>query len=202
MTISQRTFLKAQVLLLASFFSSLTFAQNLPMPQPIPPSPNAAALGKYGDIPVGKYTGVPDISIPLYQVKEGDIQVPVSLSYHASGIKVEENASWVGLGWTLNAGGVITRTIKGKPDENGYANAQIPSLLLNPQPGTPNYCDAWNSALYVYLVGNSNFGYDSEPDAYYYNFNGISGKFVFDQNGVPYTIPYQKIKIERPSLSS
>lgn len=176
--------------------------QALPTPQPIPPSPNAASLGKYGEIPVSMYTGIPDISVPLWQINEGDIKLPLSLSYHASGVKVEDNASWVGLGWSLNAGGVITRSVRGKPDENGYTNAQIPDLLLNPKPGTTGYCDQWSAALYVYLVGHSSFGYDSEPDAYYFNFNGVTGKFVFDQNGVPYTIPFQKLKIERPNLSS
>jgi len=45
--------------------------------------------------------------------------VPVSLSYHASGIRVQETAGWAGLGWALNAGGVITRTVQGAPDEMG-----------------------------------------------------------------------------------
>ena len=67
----------------------------------VPPSPNAAALGKYGDIPVSLYTGTPNISVPLYNLKSKKMSVPVSLSYHASGIKVDDVASNVGLGWSL-----------------------------------------------------------------------------------------------------
>ena len=80
-------------------------------------APNAASLGKYGDIPVNYHTGVPGISIPLYTLKEGSLTLPITLNYHASGLKVEETDSWVGAGWSLSAGGVITRIVKDKPDE-------------------------------------------------------------------------------------
>lgn len=37
------------------------------------PSPNVAALGLYGEIPVSKFTGMPDISVPIYEVPVGDL---------------------------------------------------------------------------------------------------------------------------------
>ena len=80
-------------------------------------SPDAASLGKYGEFPVNNYTGLPSISIPLYSVQSGEIGLPISINYHAGGIKVEEMASWVGLGWSLNAGGVITRSVRGIADD-------------------------------------------------------------------------------------
>ena len=61
--------------------------------------PNAYALARYGDIPVDYSTGVPDISIPLMSISDKDITVNLSLSYHATGIKVDQEANWVGLGW-------------------------------------------------------------------------------------------------------
>src|SRR5580704_2162967 len=76
-------------------------------------SPTAASLGKFGDIPVSYHTGIPNISIPIYTVQAGALKLPISLSYHASGLKVQENASWVGAGWSLNAGGAITRSVVG-----------------------------------------------------------------------------------------
>ena len=54
------------------------------------PSPTAASLGKFGDIPVSLYTGTPNISVPLFEVKGRTISLPISLSYHGSGVKVEE----------------------------------------------------------------------------------------------------------------
>src|SRR5450631_2669915 len=84
-------------------------------------SPTAASLGKYGDIPVNYHTGIPEIGIPIYTVQSGSLKLPISLSYHASGLKVQEAASWVGAGWALNAGGTITRTVVGAPDDRGYS---------------------------------------------------------------------------------
>ncbi|MEN9609777.1 MAG: hypothetical protein RLZZ628_591 [Bacteroidota bacterium] len=160
--------------------------ENSPMPKIALPSANAAALGKYGDIPVSDYTGIPQISIPLGNVYEQGLNLPISLSYHASGIKVDEVVSNVGLGWSLNAGGVITRTVKGKPDEgaNGYAKYDF---------------DIQNA---THVTGVASGILDAEPDVYFFNVAGYSGKFYFDRvNGelMPRIIPYQDIKIEKTS---
>src|SRR5882762_4897436 len=72
-------------------------------------APTAASLGKYADIPVSYHTGIPSIGIDMYTIKEGPLKVPVGLSYHAGGLKVQEQAGWVGAGWSLNINGVITR---------------------------------------------------------------------------------------------
>src|SRR5260221_337196 len=101
------------------------FSQSGPSVIPVSPpsyaSPNAAALGKYGDIPISYHTGTTEVSIPIYTISEGSLSLPVSLSYHSSGVTVPELASWTGLGWSLNAGGMITRMVHGGPDE-GYSN--------------------------------------------------------------------------------
>lgn len=90
---------------------------------PVYPSPTASSLGKYADIPVSYHTGVPNISVPLYTINEGDLSLPISLSYHAAGIRVDEISSPIGLGWSLNAGGMISRTVNGGPDE-GYTHTK------------------------------------------------------------------------------
>jgi hypothetical protein len=85
------------------------------------PSPTASSLGKYGEIPVGNYTGIPNINIPLYTIKGRELEVPISLSYHAGGVRIQEYASWVGMNWSLNAGGLITRSVRGLPDDYNIA---------------------------------------------------------------------------------
>jgi len=94
------------------------------LPAVIHQSPNAAAFAKYGQIPVSHYTGVPNISIPLHTIKSGEIELPLTLSYHAGGIQVSQEASWVGLGWSLSQGGMITRVIRGQNDLP-YGNSEL-----------------------------------------------------------------------------
>ncbi|KAH0551090.1 hypothetical protein GP486_007563, partial [Trichoglossum hirsutum] len=145
------------------------------------PSPTAASLGQYGNTPVGLYAGTPQVNIPLYEIHEGALKLPISLSYHSGGIKVAEMASWVGLGWSLNAGGSITRTVYGMPDE-GSINA---SYTLTSAP--PTLGDIKKS-----LMGQI----DMQPDVFYFNFNGKSGKFFINKTGIIPITPHQNLKIQ------
>jgi hypothetical protein len=153
-------------------------------PQITPLSPNAAALWKYAELPVNMYTGIPSISIPIYEIKSGGLTVPISLSYHAGGIRYEEQASWVGLGWTLNAGGAINRNVKGVADERGILH---PYNQYNP---LASGCD------YEYFNNVLNKTIDAEADEFSFNMPGKSGRFVFDPaTKQPITIPYDPIKL-------
>ena len=80
-------------------------------------TPNVSTLGQYGDIPVNGYTGQPNITIPLYEVVEGDIRLPLSLRYDLSSVKPNRHAGLVGFGWQLSYGGQITRIVRGGMDE-------------------------------------------------------------------------------------
>jgi len=160
----------------------------------VPASPTAASLGFYGSTPISYYTGTPSISIPLYEILSGSLKLPVTLSHHGGGIKVEEMASWVGLGWSLSAGGVITRTVRGIPDDvvNGFFNEPMKVKFMIDHGSDPIYHD--QIAEYLKMAGQGT--YDTEPDIYYFNFGGISGKFYYDQeNNEFYTIPRLNIKI-------
>lgn len=155
-------------------------------------SPTAASLGKYADIPVNYHTGIPQISLPIYTVKAGSLSLPISLSYHASGLKVQEPASWAGAGWALNAGGVITRTVVGAPDERWTGNPSMQSSGHFSDYGYNNY---------LYSSGQqdwqafANGWKDGEPDLYFFNFGGYSGKFYFNDDHTPVIVPEQDFKI-------
>ncbi|MEL6627967.1 MAG: hypothetical protein AAFO96_08895 [Bacteroidota bacterium] len=50
---------------------SICLAQeDLGLPDITPPSPTAAALGKYGEIPVSHFTGIPHVSIKHHSAIE------------------------------------------------------------------------------------------------------------------------------------
>ncbi|MFN3666290.1 MAG: hypothetical protein ACK4S0_09030, partial [Sediminibacterium sp.] len=145
------------------------------------PAPNAASLGKYGDIPVSYFTGTPNISIPIYTLQEGPLSLPVSLSYHASGLKIGEPASWVGAGWSLSAGGIITRSVLGIRDDAGIGYYY-----------SGNTVDTSNAKIIQVLDGQL----DSEPDVFTFNFSGYAGKFFFDKDRKCQLVPKQDVKIE------
>ncbi|MEZ2442810.1 hypothetical protein AB6805_13895 [Chitinophaga sp. RCC_12] len=185
--------MKGIYLLLFLFFFRITlFAQFGPsmmdIPKVVPPSPNAASLGKYGDIPVGLYTGIPGISVPLYTAYIGKVPLPISLSYYAAGLKVNELASQVGFGWTLNAGGAVTRSVNVKPDEQGYMTdgklAVFDSIIKTG--------DRIREAAVGIL--------DLQPDNFAFNFNGRSGKFIIDAtvDNKAHIMPFQPLQITYP----
>ncbi len=176
-----------------------TTAQNNPYNEVSISSPNAASLGKYGDIPVNYHTGIPQIGLPLYNIKVGSLELPISLSYHASGLKVMEPASWVGAGWSLNAGGVITRTVQGTPDEKGTGVSSGQTKGYFSDYGYSNYIMVPSSTPGVNMEdwsGIANGSKDGEPDLFFYNFGSYSGKFYFRDDRTPIFVPEQDIKVE------
>lgn len=149
-------------------------------------SPNAASLGLFGKIPVSHFTGQPNISVPLYKLEQKAIDVSIDLSYHASGVRPDMHPGWVGLGFALKSGGVISRTVKSGPDD--YKNDSYGSQLsydgyyynrnvLN----TSN----WNQFSYLKdIVEEVNeHKEDCEPDEFSFNFGEYSGNFYLHANG-------------------
>ncbi len=153
----------------------------------IPPSPEAASIGSYAEIPVNYYIGAPNINIPLWVVKNQFFSLPISLSYRASGNKVNDIASRVGLGWTLQAGGVITRSVRGMPDDIGYGGNT--GFYYSQTFDNGEFQEHLGDDFISYSPANdfikavSDGIYDSEPDLFYINCNDISGSFCFDGKG-------------------
>lgn len=165
----------------------------------IPPSPTAASLAKFADVQVNHFNGMVNISIPLWNVTSRELSVPISIAYHSQGIRVQENAGWVGLGWALNAGGVITRNMRGKFDEAGGTGYNIVGLNF---PTHDEYlANGWqptNTYLEQFVLGNK----DGQADIYSFNFNGYSGQFFYNPHDTTYyCIPKQKILIKKPSAN-
>jgi len=166
---------------LVAIIGTSVYAQNnSPYSQIIPPSPTSVQFQRYGDYPVSYFNGLADISIPIFTIKEGDITVPITLSYHGSGTRVADVSGFVGLGWTLEAGGMISRVINGVPDGvpdgNPMATFSVPSTTAS----GVNIGSSWQDFKYM-----EDGTYDHEYDIYSYNFLGKSGKYII-QNGTPF----------------
>ncbi len=160
------------------------------------PSANAYSFKIFGDIPVSLYTGIPQIEVPIHVIKTGYVDIPISLKYHSGGFKPDVHPSWVGMGWNLNAGGVITREVRFIKDEV-YNNDCIAYRPCGPN----NYNGL--GFYYSYPVLNKsdwyqkkdpdanvpefpNFTYaclDRAPDIFSFNFLGYSGKFFLNHLG-------------------
>jgi hypothetical protein len=186
---------------------SFTFAQTLggspnidhSLPKIESPSPSVAALMRFEEIPVSTYTGIPDISIPIYSIdsRSKDISVDIALKYHPSAIAVDEVASATGLGWSLFAGGSISRTVRGYPDEwynpksLGYGPAKVGiyrddlgtterNRYYEFMPIESTQITANQLVYYRKQIWESKEKgkFDNEHDLYQFNFMGHTGRFI------------------------
>lgn len=178
----------------------------------VPQEPNIASLFKFNTIPVNEYTGVPRINIPMYTLQEDDMQVPIALAYHSGGIRVGEESSNVGLGWTLQAGGAITRALADR-DDLRYSRATLPDPPLTDnghflsrtyQFHTPAQdistgfpVNGVNTTLPLPLSGywSTIDRLDYIPDVFSFNFGGYTGSFVFTETMEVFSLEATDLKI-------
>lgn len=83
------------------------------------------AMSRYGDTKPSLYTGAMHYSVPVYTYQDPDFTLPVSLEYNFDGYRPSQHSGTVGLGWNLNCGGVITRDIRGFPDDDAVSGIGI-----------------------------------------------------------------------------
>jgi hypothetical protein len=187
--------MKSPFLVLAICISNISYSQatstNLNIKKYIentPASPNAAALTRYVGAGVSLNTGMVSYGIPLYDIKLKDIHVPVNLRYASNGIRVNEAPGLTGMGWVLEAGGVITRQRNGGLDEYGQRVGMADNI---------NLCSTeFHDFIHSYSNPTLQSGYDSEPDMFTFNFGGYTGKFILDANKQAFLLPKSNLKIE------
>lgn len=183
---------------------------NNPVDGLFPETPDITQFHQQSSLPINLYTGKVDVKVPIYEIKSGNITIPISLDYDTSGNKVDELSSRVGLGWTLNAGGSIAHVVKGLPDaeflilngknrrgnldDNNYTLDAIgyhrriydydDTKHFNNQRDSslPNHQTPWNTDP----INNNRlvFSYDidSSPDLYHVAAPGLNAKFIVVSN--------------------
>ncbi len=177
------------------FITVITLPAFSQITVPEPPisvqSPNAASMALYGEIPVSYFTGVPEISIPLYTLKEKEVTLPLSLNYHASGIRPDTHPGWVGNGWSLSNPGVITRTVHDLPDDDNWTTGgAVPeynkSYGMGFEWSNSDLNSDWSLGTYMQNVASTKsmqYILDTEPDEFSFNFGNYSGKFYINNLG-------------------
>lgn len=185
------------------------------LPKVVPATPQTAELTKYIDFPANLSVGLAATEIPIYTVQSSELSVPISLSYDSSGLKPNDDESGlIGLKWSLNAFGVISRSISGSSRDEYTPTYAIPTV--NDYTSLPNFCGnlqgSYNGSSYNYsnqyqtLNNISISGIDTEPDIFSFRLpNGESNKFLFQRgstidNFQPVLLKDSSTKVER-SLS-
>ncbi|WP_298509089.1 RHS repeat domain-containing protein [uncultured Kordia sp.] len=172
----------------------------------IPNSPEAEAFTKYGNTSVNMYTGSPNIGVPIFTLKGRELDLPLALNYDASGVKVEQRATQVGLSWSFSGGGRISRIVNGLPDDYFHSNNGYKTIMESVTRNKINnyiednltFDSEQNMINYFYFLFDvSKNIIDLEPDYFSLNAMGLSEHIVFDlQTLQPKSLTNPRTKIE------
>lgn len=190
-------------ILLTFFLSITTYSQAFQNIQI--KSPESYAFEKYGNIPVNLSMGAIDLKVPITSIGENGINVPITLSYDSSGFIPHKKSDAAGIGWSLLAGGRITRNLNGTADEyigtntvesspgivNPYGepldmHGFLKGVKTNPSTNIQAYNlngGTGNTDGTYWWMGPQANGYEGEPDEFSFNAMGLSGKFVVGNDG-------------------
>ena len=134
-------------------------------------------------------TGIFHYKVPLYTLGNGGFSLPVSLDYAGKGVKRDEQPGLIGYNWTLNTGGVVTRTIRGGIADEASFNGYLYYLQK---------ADAVSLAEDAKNVNRHQR--DGESDIFTVVFNGQSVHFILglDGDGRICALPLERtnVKIE------
>lgn len=155
---------------LLGIYGQQTHEINLDVPRIVPISPEASSMERNQSYPVDYCTGIPNITIPLYEIVAGEVTIPITLSYHASGLKPKERSGLAGTGWTLNLEPSIMREIKGIADDDQYG-------WFNNRRQSPPNDEREQLQYYADKVDNR---HDTQPDKFVYKLphSGGGGYFL------------------------
>jgi YD repeat-containing protein len=158
-------------------------------------------------VTVDHFSGGATVTIPLLTIQSGACTLPLSLGYYTNGVKITDIGANTGRNWSLNAGGQISREVRGLPDDvkkdklnndrlgwlYNTKGAAISSFTIANDNNSSTCTDETADISYI----NSNFSdlADTEPDIFYVSAPGLSCTLVFDNNHVIKTIPYKDFKV-------
>lgn len=164
-------------------------------------SPQVSDMFRYGNVETSLFTGKLNFAIPIYSLEDPDFDLDIALRYNSEGFKPTKQSGYVGYGWFLEAGGCITREVKGYADEFNRKHYPEQSLtllgmltLLNDEEisidkdkvfefhnSEISYCT--NCETYHFTNCSCHADVDYLPDIFHFNFCGYHGSFIINNNG-------------------
>lgn len=160
------------------------------------PSPEVSNLGTFGSVPVGHYTGTPNITVPLYTMQVGKMTVPITAMYHTSNVKPLTPPSCLGIGWSLSAGGYIARNVKTAQDEKETYTTQAGFFNNHSKLSEIESSSNKSQKLKEYTHLSGNDWYELAADEFSFSCNGYSGTFFMDKDGQWRVVSDDNIKVE------
>lgn len=143
--------------------------------------PDVSSFQKVNFLPVSNYTGRANIEIPFFNIDLEGLNIPIGLSYNTGGVKPNDVASSVGLNWSLNAGGMISKNLSGIDDfYNDYFHqpldmqSGIDELYYEKRIGFLSY-----SANHI--VGSTFPGTDDLPDTFVVSAPGLNFSYIHNR---------------------
>lgn len=177
------------------------------------PSVGAWAMDRRSMSQPSLYTGAMNWSMQLVQYSDPDFDIPVTLCYSFDGYRPCIHSGVVGLGWSIDCGGIITREIRGFADESLMSDTGVAGYwftsrsanvcrrqLLSSSASHPMSPDSEEDPLsrslfsespchtdhYVCVDDHNDLvtnRYDPSPDIFHYSMLGHHGDFVLTDGG-------------------
>lgn len=156
------------------------------------PSVNAGQFGLAIKAETALSKGQLSLNIPLMELKGKGYNLPISLTFYNGDVTACTEASPIGLGWALMAGGVIATTIRGTDDIEDYTQDWKTDHHTDINYLENNYRDATSHFL-------DRIRWNAMPDEYTYSLPGHSGtvELSVDNRTIERTLfPDESYKIE------
>ncbi len=187
--------------------------------------PEKYSFEAYGNTPINYYNGSVNISLPLLDIPGSSLDMAVSASYTTHGVEINKPASEIGVDWSLRAGGSIVREMRGSSDFNplrgdfqveayytGWLSpSHIPIVKITPCNTLSDPNCGFRAPDLTYSIGNYgtklddimlNKTYDTEPDVFHLNINGIQATFFYDYSKNLVIQSNQELEIQPPQADN
>lgn len=156
-------------------------------------SPQISDMFRYGNVETSLFTGKLNLEIPIYTLNDPDFNLDIALRYNSEGFKPTKQSGYVGCGWFLEAGGCITREVKGFADEmkrqDAFSSFNYIGMLSFIRENQLDVNKLFNLDPSVFQSDDYRLGdsykddIDYLPDIFHFKFCGYHGSFLINNKG-------------------